>query len=156
MEIMIIAVLVAIGVLLLALEVAVIPGVGVTGVLGTLSLIAAVVYAFCQCALVGWLVMGIVTLVIVTLILWAVYGKSIDAVALKKNIDSTVQNPDTTTLAVGDEGVTVTRLALVGEADFGGRLVEVTSASGLLEEGTKVCVTRIAGGTIFVKSKTAV
>lgn len=153
MEIMIIAVLVAIGVLLLALEVAVIPGVGVTGVLGTLSLIAAVVYAFYQCALVGWLVMGIVTLVIVTLILWAVYGKSIDAVALKKNIDSTVQNPDTVTLAVGDEGVAITRLALVGEAEFAGRLVEVASAGGLIEEGAPVYVCRISGGTIFVKAK---
>ena len=156
MDIVIIAILVLVGVLLLALEVALIPGIGVTGVLGALSMIGAVASAFNFMPLAGWLTLAIVSLAIVLLILWAVYGKSIDKVALKKNIDSTVQNPDTTTLAVGDEGVTVTRLALVGEADFGGRLVEVTSASGLLEEGTKVCVTRIAGGTIFVKSKTAV
>lgn len=156
MDIVIIAILVLVGVLLLALEVALIPGVGITGVLGALSMFGAVAYAFNFMPLAGWLTLAIVALAIVVLILWAVYGKSIDNVALKKNIDSTVQNPDTTTLSVGDEGVAVTRLALVGEVDFGGRLVEVTSASGFMEEGTIVRVTRIAGGTIFVKNKTAV
>lgn len=156
MDLIIIAILVLVGVLLLALEVALIPGVGITGVLGALSMMGAVAYAFNFMPLAGWLTLAIVALAIVLLILWAIYGKSIDNVALKKNIDSTVQNPDTATLAVGDEGVAVTRLALVGDADFGGRLVEVTSASGFLEEGTKVRVTRIAGGTIFVKSKEVV
>ena len=45
------------------------------------------------------------------------------------------------------------RLALVGEVDFAGKIVEVSSASGFVEENTRVQVTRIAGGTIFVKGK---
>lgn len=153
MNIVIIAILVLVGVLLLALEVALIPGIGVTGVLGAISMIGAVAYAFNYLPMAGWLTLLVVVLAIVLLILWAIYGKSIDKMALKKNIDSTVQNPDSVALAVGDEGVTVARLALVGDADFGGRLVEVTSASGFIEENTPVCVTRIAGNTIFVKSK---
>lgn len=156
MDILIIAILVSIGVLLLALEVAFIPGIGVTGVLGVLSMVGAVSYAFFVQPIVGWLTLGIVAMALVTLILWAIYGKSIDRVALKKNIDSTVKDPDSTDIVVGDEGVAITRLALIGEVDFNGRLVEVTSASGFIEEGTKVTVTRIAGGTIFVKGSNAV
>lgn len=155
MDIIIIAVLVLLGILLLALEVALIPGIGITGVLGVISMAGAVAYAFYVQPIVGWIVLAVVALAILALLLWAIYGKSIDKVALKKNIDSTVQNPDSATLNVGDKGITVTRLALVGEADFGGRVVEVTSASGFIEENTSVCVTRIAGGAIFVKSESA-
>ncbi len=153
MEILIIAILVSLGVLLLALEVAFIPGIGITGVLGVLSMAGAVAYAFCIQPLVGWLTIGVVALALFALILWAIYGKSIDKVALKENINSTVQNPDSSTLAVGDEGVAITRLALVGEVDFDGRLVEVTSADGFIDEGSAVYVFRITGNTIFVKSK---
>ncbi len=154
MDVLIIAILILIGALLLALEVALIPGVGLTGVLGAVSLMGAVSYAFVYInALAGWCALAIVIVVIVALILWAVYGKSIDRVALKKNIDSSVENPDATTVSVGDIGVTITRLALVGEVDFGGKTVEVSSASGFIDENTRVQVSRIAGGTIFVKAK---
>lgn len=151
MEIVVVSVLVLLGILLLIAEVAFIPGVGVTGVLGVLSMLCAVAYAFSIQPLVGWLVLAVVALSVVVLIIWAVYGKSIDKMALKKSIDSSVQNPESSALAVGDEGVAVTRLALVGEADFDGRLVEVTSADGLIDEGARVFVCRVSGGVVFVK-----
>ena len=153
MEIVVVSVLVMLGILLLIAEVAFIPGVGVTGVLGVLSMLCAVAYAFSIQPLVGWLVLAVVALSVVVLIIWAVYGKSIDKMALKKSIDSSVQNPDSSALAVGDEGVAVTRLALVGEADFGGLQLEVSSACGFIDEGEAVCVARIADGTIYVRRK---
>lgn len=154
MELLLITVLILVGAILLALEVCFIPGFGLTGVLGAMSLLGAVSYSFVYIsALAGWCTIAIVIVLLVVLILWAVYGKSIDNVALKKNIDSSVENPDSIGIAVGDEGVAITRLALVGEVDFAGKIVEVSSASGFVEENTRVQVTRIAGGTIFVKGK---
>ena len=56
-------------------------------------------------------------------------------------------------LQPGDEGVAVTRLALIGNADIGGRLVEVKSADGFLDEGTPVIVVRVEDAQITVKKK---
>ena len=46
-----------------------------------------------------------------------------------------------------------TRLALIGNADIGGRLVEVKSADGFLDEGTPVIVVRVEDAQITVKKK---
>ena len=52
-----------------------------------------------------------------------------------------------------DEGVAITRLALIGNADIGGRTVEVKSADGFLDEGTPVVVVRVEDAQITVKKK---
>lgn len=152
MDILVIALLVLLGIVLLAVEIALIPGIGITGVMGVLSLVSAVFYAFFIInSLAGWITLLIVLLASVSLFLWAVYGDSIDKVALKKNIDSTVKDNETNTLKVGDKGVAITRLALIGEADFGGVLAEVKSSDGFIEEGTSIIVERISGGIFYVK-----
>ncbi len=154
MELVIIGVFVLLGVLLLAVEVALIPGFGLVGVTGVASLVAAVVYAFTVLGvLAGWVVLGIVVVAIVLFVSWAVSGKTFRRVALKKSIDSSTKNPLVDTLKVGDEGVALTRLALVGEADFAGRQLEVTSAMGFIDEGESVYVARITEDTVFVKRK---
>lgn len=152
MDILVIALLVLLGIVLLAVEIALIPGVGITGIMGVMSLVASVCYAFFAInSLAGWITVLIVLAVSVSLFLWAVYGDSIDKVALKKNIDSTVKNPETAELKVGDKGVAITRLALIGEAEFGSILAEVKSSDGLIEEGASIVIERISGGIIFVK-----
>ena len=154
MELFIISILILLGALLLTLEVALIPGFGLTGILGVIAMLGSVSYAFWAIsALAGWLTIAIVILVLVVLIFWTIYGKSIDKVALKENINSTVKSAEAQAVKVGDTGVAVTRLALVGEVDFGDKIVEVSSASGFIEENMPVCVVRIEGGVIFVKSK---
>ena len=47
----------------------------------------------------------------------------------------------------------ITRLALIGNADIGGRTVEVKSADGFLDEGTPVVVVRVEDAQITVKKK---
>lgn len=152
MEYLIISLLIFLGAILLVAEVALIPGFGITGILGIASMIAAVAYSFVTInSLAGFISLIIVVLICVVLILWAIYGNTLDKMSLKKNIDSTVMNPESEKLKVGDCGVCITRLALVGEVDFNGRIVEATSSSGLLNENTQVVVVRISGGVIYVK-----
>ena len=74
-------------------------------------------------------------------------------IALKKKISSTVKEDEITKFAVGDKGVARTRLALIGEAEINGLIVEVKSESGLVDEGASIEVVRISGDTIFVKTK---
>lgn len=151
MDLFVIAILILLGALLLTLEVVFIPGFGLTGIMGALALLGAVAYSFIFInALAGWIALAIVVLVLVVLILWAIYGKTIDKMSLQKNIDSTVKNPETETVKIGDTGVAITRLALVGEVDFNGHIVEAVSSDGFIEEKTAVTVVRMSGGSIFV------
>lgn len=137
---------------LLVVEVVFIPGIGFTGVLGVLSMIGAVAYSFFNIgSLAGWITLLVACAVCVGLFLWALYGKSLDRVALKKNIDSTVKEGELSKFAVGDKGVARTRLALIGEAEINGDIVEVKSESGFVNEGDAVEVVRISGDTVFVK-----
>lgn len=152
MELTVVALLMLLGIVLLVVEIALIPGVGLTGVLGVASLVASVYYAFIALGIwQGWVSVLVATVICVAIFIWAVYGKTLDRVALKKKINSTVVNPEATALKVGDKGVAVARLALIGEADFNGSRVEVRSCEGFIVEGTTVEVVRINNAEIIVR-----
>jgi hypothetical protein len=51
---------------------------------------------------------------------------------------------------VGDKGHAVTRLALIGNADINGHILEVRSADGFIDEKTPIVVERIKDGCILV------
>ena len=152
MEIAITIILVLLATVLLTVEVALIPGFGVAGVLGVLSMLASVFYAFFVVGNVaGWITIIVSGLICVSLFLWALYGKSLDRLALKKNIDSNVKGDELDKIKVGDRGVAKTRLALIGEANINGEVVEVKSEMGFINEKEEVVVIRISGGTIYVE-----
>jgi membrane-bound ClpP family serine protease len=153
MELFVIALLIVLGTVLLVAEIALIPGFGVSGIAGIGAMIGSAVYAFMKLGeIAGWVTIAIVIVVAIALILWAVYGKSLDNIALKENITSTVADAGTLAIKVGDRGVTVTRLALIGEVKFGENIVEVTSGDGFIDEKRDVVVTRIAAGVIYVEN----
>lgn len=153
MELFVIVLLIALGTILLVAEIALIPGFGVSGIAGIAAMIGSAVYAFMQMGeIAGWITIAIVILVSIALILWAIYGKSLDNVALKENISSTVADADASCINVGDKGVSVTRLALIGEAKFGDNIVEVTSSDGFIDEKCEIVVTRINAGVIYVEN----
>jgi membrane-bound ClpP family serine protease len=152
MEIAITVILVLLATVLLTVEVALIPGFGVAGVLGILSMLASVFYAFFVVGNVaGWITIIVSGLICVSLFLWALYGKSLDRLALKKNIDSNVKGDELDKIKVGDRGITKTRLALIGDANINGEVVEVKSEMGFINENEDIVVIRITGGTIYVE-----
>ena len=115
-------------------------------------MIGAVAYSFYFIgSIAGWITLGIACVICVVFFLWALYGNSLDRVALKKNIDSTVKEGEISKFAIGDKGVARTRLALIGEAEINGLIVEVKSESGFVDEGESVEVVRLSGDTVFVK-----
>lgn len=151
MDFFVVTLLVFIGCILLVLEVALLPGFGITGIAGAAAMLGSVAYAFFfvgQAA--GWCTLGIVLASLSALIVWAIKGKSIDRLALKKSIDSTVKDSDTVVKA-GERGVSITRLALTGEALFGDNVFEVSSVDGFIDEKVPVEVVRVQGGAIYVK-----
>ena len=151
MDILITSLLVLFATVMLVLEVAFFPGFGFTGVLGMLSMIGAVFYAFILIGnAAGWIVLLVSVIICIALFLWALYGNTIDRMALKKNIDSTVNDQDMSLFSVGDRGVTRTRLALIGEALINGLVVEVKSEGGFIDEQEEIEIVRILGESLFV------
>lgn len=151
MDILITALLVIFATVMLVVEVVFIPGFGFTGVLGMLAMIGSVAYAFIMTGVAaGWITLLVSVLICISLFLWALYGNSLDKMALKKNINSKVNEIDVKLFAVGDRGVTKTRLALIGEALINGQVVEVKSESGFINENEEIEIIRISGDYLFV------
>lgn len=151
MEILTTVLLVIFATVMLTVEVALIPGFGVTGFLGVLAMMGAIFYAFIQIGVAaGWITLLVVAMICISLFLWALYGNSLDKMALKKNIRSTVRQVDISSFKVGDRGVTKTRLALIGEALINGQIVEVKSETGFINENEKIEVIRMSDDSLFV------
>lgn len=153
MELFFLSMMILLGMVLLVVEVALIPGLGLTGIAGGAFMIAAIVYAFMGVsALAGWITLVVSILLCVLLIVWAVYGKSLDKVALKEKIESSVADPNIATLSVGMRGVAVTRLASIGNAEFDGKVVEVAVRNGnFVDTDENVEIVLIQDGTVYVK-----
>lgn len=151
MDILITVLLAIFATVLLLVEVVFIPGFGFTGFAGLVAMAGSIFYAFAQIGnAAGWITILVMGMVCISLFLWALYGNSLDKVALNKNIDSTVRDNDVSALRVGQRGVAKTRLALIGEALFDGRIFEVKSESGFIDEDDEIEIIRISGDTLFV------
>lgn len=156
MDILIIIALIAVAVILFLVELFLIPGISIAGFAAIVSLAYAIYYAF---AYMGTTV-GFITLIISILmgigsLILFMRSKTLDRIALKKDITSKVNKHAEHSLQVGDKGVSITRLALIGNAEINGKIVEVKSVDGFLDEKTPVIVTRIFDGVVLVeKDKT--
>lgn len=151
MEILIIIALLIAGLILLLLEVFLFPGISLAGIGATVCLVYANVRAFSELG--TW--PGVITLAIsiissILVFVWFMRSKSLDKLALKKDIDSSVKQPEAATIQVGDTGVALTRLAQIGNAQFGDRIVEVRTTGDFIDAKTPIIVERITDGIILV------
>lgn len=143
--------LIIIGLLLIFAEILLIPGVGVAGILGLLSLGGSCAYAFVQMGnAVGAVVTGVNILLVVGLSIYVLRAKTWKRLSLNTNIDSKAVVADEG-ISVGDRGVTVSRLAPMGTARFDMQLLEVKSLEGFLDPEIDVEVVLIEDGKVYVK-----
>lgn len=154
MDILIVSVLIIAAVILFLVELFLIPGISVAGFAAIGSLIYANYYAFVYMGPVA----GFITLVVSAIacigsLVLFMRSKTLDKVALSKNITSKVDREAEQSLKVGDTGVTTTRLALIGYAEIHEKIVEVKSTGEFLDEKTPIVVSRITDGTVLVEKK---
>ena len=85
------------------------------------------------------------------LMIWAVArSKTLDKIALHSTISSTNATSAQLEVKVGDKGVALTRLALVGNAEINGKSVEVKSAGAFINPGTPIRVKSVSEALITV------
>jgi membrane-bound ClpP family serine protease len=151
MEVLLIIALIVAGLLLFAVEVFLIPGISIAGIASAICLLYAVYYAFAEISvLAGILTLVVAAVGVVGVTAWFMRSKTVDRLSLKKAIDYDLSPLKDVHIQVGDKGHAVTRLALIGNADINGHILEVRSADGFIDEKTPIVVERIKDGCILV------
>lgn len=152
MNILIIVVLVIAAVILFLVELFIIPGISIAGILAGGCIIYANYYAFAYMGpIAGFITLAVSVIACIGSLVWFMRSKTLDKIALKKNITSKVDRSAENKVKIGDTGITTTRLALIGYAEINGDIVEVKSTDGFMNEKTPVIVNRITDGIILVE-----
>jgi len=144
--------LILIGVVLLLVELLLIPGVGIAGVLALLALVGANFIAFYYHPQpTGILVLGITILICIIGVWYALRAKTWKRLSLKHEIEAkAIPLPQDLGIQVGMKGKTLGRLIPSGKARLGGVDVEVYAFQGVIDPGTEIEVVQIEDLRIFV------
>jgi membrane-bound ClpP family serine protease len=152
LDIIIIVFLMVISILLLLAEIFLLPGITLAGIGGALFAIGGIAYSYTLGFHTGNITLGSSVVVFVGLFLWLLRSNSFNRVALKTNIDSTIESPREKSLSVGDEGITLSRLAPIGKARFNNITVEAKSLTNeFIDENTPVVIVSIEGYNVVVE-----
>ena len=147
MEVFIIVSLILAGLLLFIVEVFLIPGISIAGIASAICLLYANYYAFDTLGpIAGFITLIASVLSCLAIIIWFMHSKTMDKLSLKK-----IDPLKGTHIRIGDKGIAITRLALIGNANFNGHIIEVRSADGLIDENTPIYVERMVEGTVIVR-----
>ena len=152
MDILIIASLIIAGLILFIIEVFLLPGISIAGIISAGCLLYANYYAFATLGTIsGCITLAVSAIGVIAITIWFMRSKTVDKLSLKKTIDYRPEPLKGLDLKVGDEGIALTRLALIGNAEFNGRIIEVRSSDGLIDEKCKIRVERILDGIVMVQ-----
>ena len=144
--------LILLGIILMILGFLVIPG-GVVAIIGVLCMAGGVVTAFMQFGTtVGFLTLVLTAILTIGFFILMMRSKTWRRLQLKTQIDSKMNEIDTTKLSEGMEGVSVSRLAPTGTGLFGDTEVEVVSMRGFIDENTPIVIHKIEGSKIIVET----
>ena len=148
----IVVALIVIGLILLVLEILVIPGTGIVGVLGLGSLAFAVYSTYTHFGnIAGHITVGSILVVSSISIYYSIRSKTWKKLSLKSEIKSKVNVIDNELIGVGDIGITISRLVPAGKARINDELFEVHTMGFFVDENTKIKVLKIEGNKVLVK-----
>ncbi len=149
-----IVVLAILGLVMLFAEI-LMPGFGLFGILGTISLFGSLVLTYRLYGMVTFLIMLAAMVVIFFAMLYiakksGLYNKVIlkDKQEAKDFDESVLQG------LLGQVGITQSTLRPFGVAEFDGKMVDVCSQGDFIDRGEKVQVVQITGKTVTVKAYT--
>lgn len=156
MDILIIILLIVAAVILFLVELFVVPGISIAGILAGACALFANYYAFAYVGTgAGFLTLLVTCVASIGSLVWFMRSKTLDRLSLRQNITSQIdRDADKANVRPGATGITTTRLALIGYADIGGYIVEVKSTGELLDEHTPIRVVRVVDGIILVERDT--
>lgn len=150
-----IAILTLFGIFLIMLE-TFLPG-WVAGILGTVSILAAVWLAVMAEELSGWssgmrlaLAMGILVFSAAILLVWMRWF-AVKFFRRSMTLTASIETPVPITAALGAQGYALTELRPLGRAEIGGKRYEVRCQTGLVAAGTRIEVIATEPGNLLVR-----
>lgn len=149
----VIIILAALALVLGILEIFVLPGFGIAGIASIVCALADAVLIYHDYGFTAALLATAAGVALLLLALWwMAHSRTIDRMSLHSTISSTNATREQLSVRVGDEGRALTRLALVGNAEIGGKLVEVKSSGAFINPGTPVRVIAVSEANITVEA----
>lgn len=151
---LVVVTLILIGLAFLLLEILVIPGVGIAGLIGFILLGIGVWQAYDYYGSVTghWVLAGTFAGTVAILV-YSLRAKTWRRVALKSEINSRVNIVDESKIKPGDAGKSVSRLVPTGKALFNNEFYEVRTLGEFLDPGIDIVIEKIEDHKIFVKQK---
>jgi len=144
--------LIILGLLLLLIEFAVIPGVTIAGIGGFILLGGSVFIAFKEYGPgVGYLTLAFVLIASPLIIYYFFKSKAGKKMVLESSIDSRVENINGEKIKVGDTGKTIGRLAPSGKVKVNGEIVEAQSTGSFIDHNTEIRILKILTNRIIVE-----
>lgn len=139
------------GLLLMTVELVVIPGFGVAGIMALICFGAGSVFAFNQFGVLGGIVVVVVTLLVGTvLVILLMRSKAAKNMELKED-KGKAGVPDDLDVWVGQEGVAASMLRPSGTGQFGREKLTVLTEGTFVKKGAPIKVVRLEGGKLVVE-----
>jgi membrane-bound ClpP family serine protease len=156
MSVWIIAIgLVLMGFILMVIEVFVIPGFNVFGILGFISLVGGIYYAYANLPILEAHLVLFISIVFGSILIW----RFIKSGMWKKFILETQEDKSSGFHSGGEDlqnlmgktGIAVTTLRPAGKADIEGQKVDVVTEGGYIDVNSQVKVIRVEGVKVVVR-----
>jgi membrane-bound ClpP family serine protease len=152
MTILAIILLILLGLLLLLLEFAVIPGVTIAGIGGLALLGGAVYMSFAHYGTLPGIITLAFVLIAAPLLIYRFFrSKSGKVMVLDTLVDGKIDNIDKEKIKPGDTGITLGRLAPSGKVKINGEIVEGQSTGSYINHNTEIKVVKILSNKIIVE-----
>lgn len=144
-----------IGLILIIVEIILIPGIFITGLLGLAAMIASCYLSFASFGQTAGIIVSSANIILgVGCIVLSLRSKTWRKLSLETEIDSkTDSSPIDKGIEVGSTGKTITRLNPMGKAMFGDLTAEVTARNGIIDPNCIIEVVLIEDNKIYVKLK---
>jgi Membrane-bound serine protease (ClpP class) len=153
--IVVIAVIV-LGILFMLIEIFLLPGISIAGIAGAIFLTGGIAYAYIFLgSTAGNIALAASALALGGTFFWLVRSKSLRRISLETNIEGSVDNSNLKKMAVGDTGITLSRLNPIGKVMVNDIEAEGKSFDGeFIEEETEVEIVKVETYNVLVKRKT--
>lgn len=147
--------LIIIGQALLFIELAIIPGLGVAGVLGLGAIAGSCYLSFANISTTAGIMIILINIILATIVVMLTLRKKTwKRFSLDTNIDAKIDTPiKEKGVSVGDTGTAITRLAPSGTAIINGNTLEVTTRGILIDPQKNIEVIEISNNKVYVKEK---
>ena len=144
--------IITLGLILIFIEVLVVPGTHLLGILGGIALMTGVILIYSHYgAGAGNIAAGLTTVGLAFAVFMAFRVIQSNRMAMKGEITSKVNELQKGLYNIGDKGITASELRPNGKAIFNENRIDVYSTGDYIERGTPVEIIKITNDKIFVQ-----